>query len=168
MTHETPTYFATVVVTIIVALLGLLTSANRVEDDFFYQKAAKYVDLHFKAHSNILESDKFVCEQYLAPSKWLDGGIGVFAGRKYRTNERIPPGVSFVFPAAKLPWAGDEEHVRNVVIPQLSTLKQLYGFSVYPHCTFLLIEDVEPGDELFNECGLISHCVLLKWDEYLL
>ena len=145
-----------------------------------------------------MESDKFVCTQYLAPSKWLDGGIGVFAGRKYRTNERIPPGVSLVFPAAKLPdmplfknyvfsvlptmndmvalelgpallynhhvknnllhqfadpWAGDEEHVRNVVIPQLSTLKQLYGFSVYPHCTFLLIEDVEPGDELFNKYG---------------
>ena len=177
----------------IVALSGL-ASANT-DDDFFYQKVAKYVDLHFKAPV-ALESDKFVCEQYLAPSKWLDGGIGVFAGRKYQANEKMQPGVSLVFPLAKLPntqlktyvygglpitddmfvdfgpsmlynhhdknnlrhkfaddWTGDVEYVNRVVRPQLSTLQQWFAHSIFPQCIYLLLEDVQPGDELFSEYG---------------
>lgn len=181
------------VVVVFVAALTCLLSASVIDDNFLYEKMLKYGDLYFKKP----ESDEFVCEQYLAPSKWLSGGIGVFAGRKYNIDEKMVPGVSLVFPISKLGemqlrtyvfsglptmtdmvaaefgpamlynhhdrnnlkhhymdnWTGDDEHVSMVVLPQLATFQKFYAHSVYPVCSFSLIEDVQPGEELFNEYG---------------
>ena len=133
------------------------------------------------------------CDYYIAPSRFLENGIGIFAGRNYSAKEAKPHAITidlrspnewqlnkYTFSPGPRDdglevvefgpsmiynhhvrhnvqhyladdWAGN--YFENIVSRQVKAYQLLEANTVYPLNYFLVLDDIGPGEEMFNSYG---------------